>query len=257
MNSPAEIVIYQPGKVGSSAIAFALERAGFSVAHVHMLNEKRLRALASRCAERGEEAPPYIEEAFRIRKDYIEPGRRMIVVCAVRDPVARNLSAFFENIEIFCPDWRRLKKRDLPSVAACFFETYPHHVATEWFDLEFRDVLDIDVYASPFSHDEGYGRYSSSSAEALVLRAEDSNEKKQRALTAFLNVENINLRNENKSARRPWGDVYGKIKKQIVFPDAYLDEMYGSKMAKYFYTDNERAAFRENLAPAGMERSTL
>ncbi|MEO1241221.1 MAG: putative capsular polysaccharide synthesis family protein [Pseudomonadota bacterium] len=245
MTSIDHVIVYQPGKVGSSAIMFAVQRAGITVSHVHMLNENRLRGLEERCMANGEASPPHVSEARSIRKNYIDAKKRLCVVSAVRDPVARNLSAFFENIESFCPDWLRLSKRNPDEVVTRFLENYPHHVITDWFDEEFKDALDIDVYKHPFSHQQGYGRYSSDIADAIVLRAEDENSKKSAALSNFLKADEIILKRENKGLKRHWGDAYRKIKKTIKFPVAYLDQMYDSKMAKYFYTGQERNEFRQ------------
>lgn len=250
MAATEEIVVYQPGKVGSSAIMYALQRAGFTVSHVHLLNETRLRALSDGRAKNGETHPPFIDEAFRIRREYIEAGRPVRIVSAVRDPVARNLSAFFENIGSYCPNWRKLVKTNPDEIAARFFRDYPHHVMTDWFTEEFNAVLEIDVYAHPFRYELGYGKYASQKAEAIVVRAEDDNLTKTTALCEFLNIADLNLKDENQGKLRLWGDAYKKVKKSIQFPEEYLDRMYDSDMARYFYTNDERQAFRKRHARA-------
>lgn len=244
MSACDDVVVYQPGKVGSRSIVTALERARFKVAHVHMLNEKRLEHFVSQCVEKGLEPPPYLPDAHRIQTEYLKSGRRMKVVSAVRDPVARNLSAYFQNIDQNFPEWRRLKKHQLPLVAERFLNDYPHHVIKQWFDVELCEVLEVDIFAKPFEFERGAGEYQSKRGDILIVRAEDDNRLKEQALRRFLGCGKIMLGNENKGASRPWGSAYKSLMRRIVFPESYLDDMYGSKMARYFYTDAERTEFR-------------
>lgn len=73
--SSTHVLIYQLGKVGSKAVRRTLQAAGAATFHMHR--------------------PELAAEQLRLSR---EAGHRIVVITASRDLLARNISAFFENM---------------------------------------------------------------------------------------------------------------------------------------------------------------
>ena len=207
-------LVYTPGKVGSSSVASALAQAlaPRGVAHLHFLTPDALardeqhfrsRARAYRGAPKARRFLPYyvwLGEEVRRAVDEAPTGTVWDVVTMVRDPVQRNVSAFFQNLESAEDVWvaEELRRRDADDVAdelvGRFLEAYVHadeHPSTDanpltWFDDELKPVFGIDVFATPFPTSRGYDTYRSASARLLLIRLEDLSTVAARSLLRLL-----------------------------------------------------------------------
>ena len=52
------------------------------------------------------------------------------------------------------------------------------------------------------------------------------------------------LGHRNRSSALPYGEAHRRFTSRLRIDDAYLERMYGSKLATHFYSDAERARFR-------------
>src|SRR5215475_8732180 len=105
---PGPIVIYQPGKVGSQAVYVGLTSLALRqpVHHVHFLTrfdelEAQMRgALRDATASLGK-----LTHDREVRQALLKrPDQPWNVITLVRDPVARNISTFFQIIDGLFPD---------------------------------------------------------------------------------------------------------------------------------------------------------
>src|ERR1043166_4221649 len=141
----APVVLFQMGKVGSSSLQSTLEkRIASPVWHAHQfagLTPGQQRHLTWR---RRLHLPIY-------------------VISPVREPIARNISAFFQNfrrdtgMELAARDWTTDALRDL------FLERYRHHTCLEWSDPPLRPPFGIAVWAEPFPIEQKWQTYRSAS----------------------------------------------------------------------------------------------
>ena len=172
----------------------------------------------------------------------------------VRDPVARNMSAFFENLEhktnlaLFTPTTDLIDK---------FFKSYPHGIPEQWFDEELKQVFGFDVFSLSFDHVSKSLRSDFGGYRFLVLRTEESNSEKEALLREFLNTPDLSLGFFNVGGRKQYADVYKEfrsaIKKDARFRD-YVNEIYRSRYARHFYTDVELTEFkRQWLGPIDLD----
>ena len=198
------VLVFQMGKVGSTAVTRSLRRAFAErsvaergspprrVYHVHQI-----------AGPAAPEPPP--EDLLRTphehrllrawRDAYLldwierERARRWQVVTIVRDPMARNLSAFFQGCEVAALEggrWQfRSERYGVELVVAesepgplleAFVERFPHERPLDFFDTQLAALFGIDVFAQPFPREAGWAVCRSERCETLLLRLEDLRE---------------------------------------------------------------------------------
>ncbi len=121
---------------------------------------------------------------------------------------------------------------------------FEHEFALSWFEREVQDVLGVDVYATPFPHSSGYARFSGEMCDLLLLRLEDLDRVGAEALQDFLELSHATLVAENSAEREAYAASYREFLAQWRPTPEYLDRMYESRLARHFYTLDERARFR-------------
>jgi hypothetical protein len=265
--SEPPILIHQMGKVGSKSIRLTLEELGLDrrIFHTHHLNWERIRELENerreffRTERFGNLRRPWESSFIREQIDNPASGLRWKVITLTRDPIGRNLSGFFENIDfqVIEPETRYsieshyysiprtdISIEDLSMFYGWFFECYRHNTPLTYFDQEIRDVFGIDIYATEFPRDKGYGIYSGKNADVLLIRIEDLNECAPAAFKEFLDLDNFTLTNTNVGSAKDYAPVYRKFKNCIQLPQAYVDSFYDSKFVRHMYSETEIEGFR-------------
>ena len=228
-------VLYTMGKVGSSAIGTALQEAGLHYYAVHSLDPANLVTLARRKLDNNEMLPPTVADAMS-RRGLILNRAASFYVSAVREPVARNLSAFFQNISLFFPGYSTASPEEL---LACFVDRYPHNVPISWFDREFRRFLGIDVFSVPFDKKERFAVNST----LILLRNDCSNHTKGAVLSQVFN-QPISVSFTHGSDQSPYAKQYEAVKRIARFTPEFLDSLYNTPYAKHFWLPEELASFR-------------
>ena len=256
------IIVYQMGKVGSASIQHSLmatfKTMGVKVPvhHIHNLNNleaMETAILQSDIRHNPEDTLMGIRLGLELKKQMNEnPNKQWNLISLVRDPVARNISDFFHGLQEIIPDCERLYEAGLLSIEEvqdAFLTKFDHHITPKvWFDTQMKTVFKIDVYARPFPSQKGFEIYrDGNNARLLLIRLEDMNRVANQAMTEFLQIKDFKLIQSNVGAEKPYASLYRNFKK-LPLPDLYLEEIYGTKFAKHFYTSQEIENFREKWA---------
>ena len=248
------ILIYQMGKVGSSTIrrSIASHNIDMHPYHFHYMNG--IGYMMSLCRQQGLPLQDHILSSIyckKLFKNIKTNNRKLHVISLVREPIAKNISQFFQNIDVSYPEFRYADKVKLLShnelvtqMIEFFIENFIHDDPLVWFDVELKNFTDIDVFKERFPHEKGYNIYENARFKVLVIRLEDLNKRIEEAMFHFLGISNFNLVRENISSEKEYAVLYEKLKKQIRLPATYIDKMYISKMARHFYTIRELESFR-------------
>lgn len=210
------ILIYQMGRVGSVALRNALNKANVKNQHLHyMMNDGEF----------------YARNLPELKESILRRDHQWKVITLVRDPVMRNVSAFFRKVDY------RNHSGYIPDLLADFMTEYNHIWPLIWFDLELKEMFGFDIYSRDFTQ-----RHTGLLFDILVLKTEDlSTTKTKELLEQFTGVDNIEVTRYNATQERPGlNTLHEKFKEQVIFPEAYLDFMYDSKYARYFFTQNMR-----------------
>jgi hypothetical protein len=229
------------------AIVTALEDAGLTVFHVHRMDAghlERMRAARRALGWTVGRVPAHDRLGLRLRRALVDRGERPAVVTLVRDPVARNLSSFFEHLDAIYGRARAEETVSPERMARDFLGRYTHREPLTWFDDEMRPVLGIDVYAHRFCA-SGHQTIHAPSCDLLILKSELPNPAKGDALAAFLGVDGIAVRDENRTDQKRKGEAYRRFVAAVQLDAPYLDMMFESRYARHFYTAEERASFRQ------------
>jgi hypothetical protein len=253
----APILVYQMGKVGSRTVRESLRRVGLPsrVLHVHFLTDEGIRReeeLHRRTwRQDGRAAHVWRSQHLRRRLDRPPPAGRWHVVTLVRDPIARNLSSFFQTGErelgLDFGQHTSEEKADahVEELTRLFLERFGGHEAPlTWFDSELKTVFGIDVYAVPFNHARGYQIYENDAARVLLIRLEDLRTCAPAAFRDFLGLESFTLAETNVAEEKDYGRAYRRFVAGVQLPSAYIARMYDSRYARQFYSEGELDAFR-------------
>ena len=219
------------GKVGSVSIQVALRQKGLHTMHSHWM--------------RVEGEYPTIKEHL---VEEIKSGARndWKVICPVREPVARNVSAFFQSAHKYYPDYRDYKYKE--AVLESFLYKYNHQWPDLWFNAEIMNVFDFDPFLKKFNRSQGYQIYEVEHGEILILRLEDANKAVPKAMEEFLGLERVEMATSNSIAGRHNGTRVGKIYDEFMetaeLPDGFLNAIYDTRYAKHFYSKREIKNFK-------------
>ncbi len=186
-------------------------------------------------------------------------GGKWVVVSAVRDPVARNVSSFFQNLRLFFDfDWHQRSRgegqaRAVGELRELFQSSFLNEEwlrmgmdsdPLTWLDTELRPALGIDVFREPFPTGRGYRIYSGTRARLLLFRLEDMDRCAGPAVEEFLGVRGFTLLPRNVASEKGYASLYRRFLDSLVLPDEYLDRMYGSRFSRHFYSEQELATFK-------------
>lgn len=233
-------VLYQMGKVGSTAIQEILSTKGIWVLHIHSLNRDVLLTNKRMWEETGRSIPPNVIHGLELESVLHELQSQLKVITLVRDPIARDVSVFFQNAFLIRPWERKFKYGDLEAARSAFLQRANSNFTLNWFDAEMKRFLNIDVYASEFNFSLGHHFYQSGNVRLLLLKHESEDSKKLDALRHFFGMNFVKIPKANVSAQKDYGDFYQAFLKWVSFPEDYVKNIYQSKYAKQFYSDLER-----------------
>ena len=246
------IIVCQMGKVGSSAILKTLKSLNLSkpILHVHHLTYDAIDGIEKKYANLSKPIPGHICTSRILLNDIKNNvdgvNKKFKIVTFVREPVARNISAFFQNLDLLFQD---INYQDIDSVKTemlieHFLHTYSHEVPLMWFDTQFKPVFGFDVFSSNFPKSKGYKIYKGRHPDILLLRLENINECSQGAFKEFLGIERFTLINDNRGSEKKYGDLYKNFKDSIKLPSDLIEKMYSSRYAQHFYSEEEIDKFR-------------
>jgi hypothetical protein len=240
------IVIYQMGKVGSTSILRSLRRHGIGpVFRIHALARENLHLLYPRHYEPGH---PVVCADYRryglISRQlhrYIRAKHKPVkVITPVREPIARNVSLFFENLlEYHLPPGTCLDRLTPHELETIFLRDVRHPVPLDWFDLEMRPMLGIDVYAHPSPRKTGYSCIGRGNIDLLLLKIKIDDRLKERAIADFLGLGNFALEDYNVGQEKPYAGAYHRFVETVRLPAWYLETMTRSPYTRHFYTTGE------------------
>ena len=253
------ILVYQMGKVGSTTVLRSLRALGLdmSIHHVHMLTREGISRYEAFIKENffRKSVSAIVENLvlvkyLRKQLDHTGSDQRWKVVTLVRDPVARNISSFFEilDLQMNYGLQDKLEARTIDNVVEdlCkfFIDEYPDHdLPLTFFDSELKSVFGVNVFINPFPKSKGYKIYEGEKVEILLLRIEDLDRCARDAFEKFLGVKKIEVITSRTGSEKNYSDVYRRFLGSINLPDSYLKKMYRSKYATHFYSKEEITKF--------------
>ena len=259
------IITYQMGKVGSSTVQASLVAVDPDrpIYHVHFLNPARVREIEHQRRKYfgtdkvGLLRRPWLSEFLfeQIQKT----NRHWKIVTLIREPIARNISTFFENLDVTKnPESTKyavksdyygfeitVDPENMEPLIELFFDRLVHERPLNYFDDEIRYVFGIDIFESTFPVDKGYMHYQSNNADMLLIRLGDLNRCAKTAFKEFLDVDDFTLIQTNVANEKVYAPLYKEFKRKVHFPEDYINKMYESRYVRHFYSDEEIRELRK------------
>ncbi len=263
------ILVFQMGKVGSWSVYRPLRdlRLPQPVYHAHHLvgldaREAELRSTVGSQAPSVRKIARDREVARLVRSD---PATRWNVVTLVREPVARNVSTFFQVLDELHPGIRaayadglrpedRDVRRHVELLRADFWDRFGDHFPDSWFDEQLKPTFGIDVFEVPFPAERGYLTIRRGRITLLVIRLESLEQCAEPAFRDAFRIPKVRPGRHNTADEKWYRDLYRRFLDGFVVPDEYLTRMYASRFARHFYTATELARFRARWSRRGSGR---
>lgn len=218
------VLIYQYGKVGSSSLYDSLEPMWPGVVvHAHSLTER-------------ENEPAEIALARDVLR---EKKERVFIISAVREPIGRNISAFFQNFEreTGIPE-NRSHTVPIHRLISTFLHSFPHELPLTWFDQHLKGPTGIDIFDYEFPK-LGIQIIREGNIDLLLMLSEIPDWLKEIAVKRLLNLDDFRIRSANVSTQKPYAGTYRKFLQNFIAPDWYLEKMYGSRLFQHFYSQHQ------------------
>ena len=251
---PGAWVVFQMGKVGSTSVSASLEALPGRphVYHSHFLThggiswaEEQYRSNYARTRT----LPAHVIDSLVLR-ERLDAGATLgwRVVTLLRDPVARNLSSFFQTMYLDRPDVDVSDTSDaaMSRLHALFIDEFDHEFPLEWLDVELGAALGVDAYEAEA---DGPGAFvvpaKASRPAVLLLTLEQLRDHGVGALGRFVERPHIELIDANQAEDKHYAGAYRRFADTVELPASYLDLMYGSKMVTSFYDAPTIATFRD------------
>ena len=256
------VLVLQMGKVGSRSVEAGLEALvkDRPIYHSHFLSPGRVAETekARRMYFRGERhryltrqwLSEFVLRTWQAHRD----DRTWKIVTLTREPVGRNISAFFENLylvptgtegeftissDVYGLEPMVVSADDTDVLAELFYERARHDSPLKFFDREIRDTFGIDVFKAGFPVEKGYEIYRSGRVELLVLRLEDLSRCAGPAFREFLGLENFELVNRNIASKKHYASLYSAFKKRVDIDENYVRTLLESDYMRTFYSADE------------------
>ena len=210
------ILVYQPGKVASTAIYRSIQNYNRNVLHCHSLDDIE--------SVEG--------DLYKILN--MKAGK---IICLVRDPIARAIAAMWQNvseIEMYSAEV------DFAEIENYFFPDGFWMYEFWWFNDEIKRFFNIDIFQYPFDQERGYSLIKKENIELLLIKMESLSEL-QDVIGKFLNIEQFSLCKENVGEEKLYRFAYQEYKKEFHLPQEILENIYKkTEQVKYFYSEQER-----------------
>lgn len=215
------ILIFQPGKVGSTTIYESLVSCDIPCIHLHFFEG--------------------LEQCEMMIKKLCDEVK---IITLIREPISRDIASYMHRLtdeKIYLPFLDNDTIRGIRN----FFDTTissPYGEEFSWFD-NLKEFTGIDIFRYPFDKDKGYSIVENGKWRILILKLEKLNDN-QKIIGEFVGVKNFKLINSNVGKKKNYRYIYEDVKKNLLIPAKVVDKYYNcNERMDYFYTEEEKKEF--------------
>ena len=221
------ILVFQMGRVSSGAVQYAIQESlknqdedtilfhDHRVSHMSMIRLWRARL-----------------------------GLPLKIICPIREPIARDVSAFFlfyveRRIHLFAnTDLGELKELFL-SDSNRGDNIAKHQFGLDWFDRQFRPLTRIDVYKEPFPIDRKWQIYRRGFIRVLLYRFDLKRSEQAKLISSFLGIQLGEIKPQNQGKDKVYAELYSRFRESVKLPEQYIGRMHNSRFAQHFWSPQE------------------
>ncbi len=223
LQAATPIFVFQMGKVASTSIYRMLSESEYPgvILHSHTFD----------CFHRSPDVRAFCR-FYRRNQPSVK------IISLVREPVSRNISAFFQNMRRDTGLLADSSQLDIESLKQDFLRNYPHEIPLIWFDNNIHKHFGIDVYEIPFPA-SGHVVIERENVRLLILRHDLADVLKTELVSKFVGIDNLRLTESNVGAEKPYAAQYAEFRK-IKLPLQYLHSLAASRYMKHFFRPEMR-----------------
>lgn len=241
------VFIFSVGKVGSSTIANTLRKYGIYEVQPHSLRYSRIGSyfVIPKNTHQLFIRNFYKTLLIRIKGFFLKlkirfVHRRVKVVTLVRDPISRNISAFFEQFPHISN--RPMSEYNTNELIELFWESCNHDAPLVWFDKEMKPFFGVDVLEYGFDKEHGFAQYSVGKIDVLVLKMEKVSTLSS-VMSNYFEVPDFEIVATNRADNKEYAEAYKDFKSNLKISKDYADKFYTSELIRHFYTREEIEGF--------------
>lgn len=234
------VLIYSMGKVGSLSLYHSIQaQTNLPVFHIHSLNQERIDWEYEACRAKGW-WPDSKNPGALIYEKKIQNKQAASVITTIREPIERNVSAFFEVFRYYNKVEASNYQGNTSFLQEQFLKLVPHDYPLTWLDEELKKMLRIDVYKKPFDFQQKYQNYQEGNLDLLLLRVDLLDSEKERQIDQLLGISDLKLVRHNVGSEKAYAKLYEQFKTTLKLPQNYVEQMLESKYCRHFYGQKER-----------------
>jgi len=216
------VFVFQMGKVASRGITEPLHAFyDGEVIHDHVFGSEKMQ---------GE-----TRELFR----YVtgkHPPSLLHIISLVREPIARNVSAFFNNFQIHTGIHPEQWDGEPDELKSIFLERFPHDQPLYWFQKSIEPHFGIDVYSVPFP-ESGSMVIEKEGVRLLNIRMEIDDAAKSAAVRQFLGLDSgYHVTRTNERSSKEGASLCRRFTEWVTFDADFVDSFCESAYFRHFYS---------------------
>lgn len=236
------ILIYQMGKVGSSA----LKRSIPGALHIHNIVRKKpedyISPVRAKFEYRGIKKWKRWLKLWRLHLK-IRSSKQVKIITLVREPVGRDISMFFQALPFWLAEAYIVdglsKQEGAEVLRSAFYRRVNHAYALNWFDVELKVLTGIDVFSTEFDPEKGFMHYKNKQFQVLLVRHDKLEcPAVLRQLSDFVGS-SVTLGSANSSAIKWYAPIRSIFLDSLALDEQYLERMLSSKLTRHFFTKDE------------------
>lgn len=236
------VIILTFGKVGSSSVYETLKRElSNPVFHLHNFTDKSIKkGINLHIQSDRKSIPLHLRVSNVLHKKLKNYENKLYVITILREPISREISAFFQNSEFYKNSIEGPGLMINLDAAMPILNNVINGGMTKklenWIDEELVDGLGINVYEKSSFSDKKFQIFHSKKCELLLLKMEDLDQVFNEAINNLLQTNlNIELLKSNIGGSKHYSRVYKKAKNLVELKAETKRELLSSKYMNSFY----------------------
>ena len=175
-------------------------------------------------------------------KDVLIVSKNNIIITGIRDPIARNLSYFFQTYKDDFYNGFKIKENnyegeycyvdnmptDVRDIIDVYFNKTNQYSYNSWLK-EFIEITNI----KSFDKEKGLQIYNLKNNNTLILYTLEKLNYNEKEILNYLDIDSVVFGNINKNK------TYQKVRSKIKYNVAHLNKLLFTKEMKFFYTDKD------------------
>ncbi|MFT6947649.1 MAG: hypothetical protein ACJARP_002076 [Vicingaceae bacterium] len=239
LSKKTPILVYTMAKVGSLSIYSSIKKqTSIPCFHLHSLNLEEIKNSNQICFNSGM-YPDSRNLAPFVVTQIIAPKKACKIISLFRDPVERNISAFFDAFELYVGVAIDKYTGSIDELIACYRKKLPHNYSILWFEKQFKRDLAINVFDFDFNKEAGFQLYKKDNYEILIINSRVDDALKRDLIAEFISEKSFVLNNVNVTSKSNGNELYQRFKNAIRFNQSELDAMLNAPYSQHFFTKKE------------------